>query len=211
MNINLLKRESVGEENRIFLPEAAHRGLKSVEEVLSERRSVREYATEAVSLAELAQLLWSAQGITGEDGLKTTPSAGALYPLEIYAVIAKVEKIAEGIYKYHPATHSLQRIGQGDVRKRLAEAALDQDWVKEAPLVLVIAAVYERITGTYGSRGMRYVHMEVGHAAQNLYLQAGALGLGTVIIGAFNDAMIQQILNLSEFEQPLCLLPVGRK
>jgi SagB-type dehydrogenase family enzyme len=211
LNRNPLKEDSVSEENHIFLPDAAHRGDKSVEEVLFERRSVRDFSPEALSLADLAQLLWSAQGITGEEGLKTTPSAGALYPLEVYAVVAKVKGIPTGFYKYHPATNSLEMIAKGDARKRLAEAALDQTFVKEAPLVLVIAAVYERITGIYGSRGMRYVHMEVGHAAENVYLQAGALGLGTVIVGAFNDAMIQQILDLPEFEQPLCLLPVGRK
>lgn len=168
MTINLLKRDSVSEENHFFLPEAAHHGEKSVEEVLFERRSVRDFSPEAIYLSELAQLLWSAQGITGEEGLKTTPSAGALYPLEVYTVIAKVKGISTGIYKYHPATNSLEKIAKGDGRKRLAKAAFDQTFVKEAPLVLVIAAVYERITGIYGTRGMRYVHMEVGHAAELL-------------------------------------------
>ena len=201
----------MGEEGHFFLPAASHSGVKSVEEALFERRSIREYSPEAISLAELAQLLWSAQGVTGAEGVKAAPSAGALYPLEIYAVIAKVERISEGIYKYHSATNSLERFAKGDVRKKLAEAALDQTCVKEAPLVLVIAAVYERITRKYSSRGIRYVHMEVGHAAENVYLQAGALGLGTVIVGAFDDARIQQILDLPELEKPLCFLPVGRK
>jgi SagB-type dehydrogenase family enzyme len=201
----------VGEESHFLLPAASHSGVKSVEEALFERRSIREYSPEAISLAELAHLLWSAQGVTGAEGVKAAPSAGALYPLEIYAVIAKVEGISEGIYKYHSATNSLERFAKGDVRKQLAEAALDQTCVKEAPLVLVIAAVYERITRKYNSRGIRYVHMEVGHAAENVYLQAGALSLGTVIVGAFDDANIKQILDLPELEQPLCLLPVGRK
>jgi SagB-type dehydrogenase family enzyme len=203
--------DSVGEEGHILLPAASHSGVKSVEEALLERRSIREYSPEAISLAELAQLLWSAQGVTGADGVKAAPSAGALYPLEIYAVIAKVEGISEGIYKYHSATNSLERYAKGDVRKQLAEAALDQTCVKDAPLVLVIAAVYERITRKYSSRGIRYVHMEVGHTAENVYLQAGALSLGTVIVGAFDDASIKQILDLPELEHPLCLLPVGRK
>jgi SagB-type dehydrogenase family enzyme len=201
----------VSEEGYILLPAAAHSGVKSVEEALLERRSIREYLPEAISLAELAQLLWSAQGVTGAEGLKAAPSAGALYPLEVYAVIAKVEGISEGIYKYHSAANSLERFAKGDVRKRLSKAALDQTCVKEAPLVLVIAAVYERTTRKYSSRGIRYVHMEVGHAAENVYLQAGALSLGTVIVGAFDDASIQQVLNLPESEQPLCLLPIGRK
>ena len=166
----------MSKEGYFLLPAASHSGVKSVEEALFERRSIREYSPEAISLAELAQLLWSAQGVTGAEGVKAAPSAGALYPLEIYAVIAKVEGISEGIYKYHSATNSLERYAKGDVRKQLAEAALDQTCVKEAPLVLVIAAVYERITRKYNSRGIRYVHMEVGHAAENVYLQAGALG-----------------------------------
>lgn len=198
-------------EGHILLPAAAPSGVKSVEQVLLERRSIREYSTGAISLAELAQLLWSAQGISGTQGVKTAPSAGALYPLEIYAVIAKVERIAEGFYKYHSATHSLQRLAQGDLRKQLAEAALNQNCVKEAPLVLIITAIYERSTGKYNHRGIRYVHMEVGHVAENVYLQAGALNLGTVMVGAFDDSRMQQILHLPEFEHPLCLLPVGRK
>jgi SagB-type dehydrogenase family enzyme len=122
-----------------------------------------------------------------------------------------VEGITEGICKYYSATHSLERITGGDMRQQLADAALDQTCLKEAPIVLVIAAVYERITGKYGSRGVRYVHMETGHAVENIYLQAEALCLGTVVIGAFDDVRIQQILNLPEYEQPQCLMPVGRK
>ncbi len=199
------------EKGYILLPAPAHSGVKSVEQALFERRSVREYSSGTISLTELSQLLWSAQGITGEEGLKTAPSAGALYPLEVYAVVAHVEGIPKGIYKYHSAANSLARFAEGDLRKQLAGAALDQNFVKEAPLVLVIAAVYERITRKYGSRGLRYVHMEVGHVAQNVCLQAEALGMGTVMVGAFDDARIKQVLDLPELEQPLCLLPVGRK
>ncbi len=195
----------------ILLPAAAHSGVISVEEALFKRRSIREYSLEAILINELTQLLWSAQGITGAGGIRTAPSAGALYPLEIYTVIAKVKEISEGVYKFHSASNALERFVKGDVRKQLAWAALDQKFLQEIPLILIIAAVYERTTLKYRSRGIRYVHMEAGHVAENICLQATALNLGTVIVGAFDDAGVQKILNLPESELPLCLIPVGRK
>jgi SagB-type dehydrogenase family enzyme len=199
------------EEAHILLPDVVHRGVKSVEEALVERRSVREYTPEPISLAELAQLLWAAQGITGADNLRTAPSAGALYPLEVYAVAGKVKGISSGIYKYHPVRHSLVRHLKGDIRGQLAAVALHQSCVKDAAVVLIITAIYDRTTSKYGSRGIRYVDMEVGHAAENVHLQAVALGLGMVMIGAFEDLRVKQILDLPNEEQPLYLLPIGRK
>lgn len=198
-------------EGYILLPTAAHCGVISVEEALLKRRSIREYSPEAIFINELTQILWSAQGITGAGGIRTAPSAGALYPLEIYAVIAKVKEISEGVYKYHAASDALELFVQGDVRKQLAWAALDQKFLEETPLILIIAAVYERTTIKYSSRGIRYVHMEAGHVAENICLQATALNLGTVIVGAFDDAGVHKVLNLPDDELPLCLIPVGRK
>lgn len=200
----------MSEAPHILLPKPIFKGVKSVEEALAERRSVREYTTEPISLAELAQLLWAAQGITGPENLRTAPSAGALYPLEVYAAAGNVEGLASGIYKYRPSTHSLVRYILGDIRGQLTAAALHQTYVKEAPIVLIITAIYERTTGKYGSRGIRYVDMEVGHAAENVHLQAVALGLAMVMIGAFDDLRIKQVLDLPEEEQPLYLLPIGR-
>lgn len=201
----------MGKEDYILLPAVAHSGVKSIEETLLERRSIREYSPEAISSNELAQLLWSAQGITGVGAVRSAPSAGALYPLEIYSVIVNMKEISEGVYKYRSAYHALESLAKGNFRKQLAGAALNQNCVKEAPLVIVIAAVYERTTRKYSSRGIRYVHMEAGHVAENICLQATALNLGTVIVGAFNDTGVQKVLNLPEREHPLCLIPVGRK
>jgi SagB-type dehydrogenase family enzyme len=203
--------QPVGKEGSISLPDPNRQGVKSVEEALAERRSLREYKPGPISLAELGQLLWAAQGITGDGELKTAPSAGALYPLEVYAVVGNVKGLPEGVYRYRPQTHALESVMQADVRSRLAAAALNQAWIEKAPLVIAIAAVYDRTTKKYGDRGVRYVHMEVGHAAENVYLQAGALGLGTVMVGAFDDTRVRKTLNLPKEEQPLCLMPVGRR
>jgi SagB-type dehydrogenase family enzyme len=183
----------------------------SVEEALLRRRSVRTYREEALALAEVAQLLWAAQGITGAGGLRTAPSAGALYPLEILVVAGNVTGLGSGVYRYHPGGHTLTRIRGGDVRKELAGAALGQKAVGEAPAVLAISAVYARTTAKYGERGIRYVHLEAGHSAQNVCLQATSLGLGTVTVGAFDDRKVHEVLGLDPGEEPLYLIPVGRR
>jgi SagB-type dehydrogenase family enzyme len=181
----------------------------SVEEALVERRSERHYRPEPLSVAELAQLLWAAQGITAPDwGGRTAPSAGATYPLEVFAVVGAVEGLAAGLYQYVPDGHSLIHRKGGDLRAELSKAALGQPWVRDAPVVLVIAADYERTTQRYGDRGIRYVHMEVGHVGQNVHLQAEALGLGTVVVGAFSDGWVKRLLEIAE--EPLVLMPVGR-
>lgn len=196
----------------VQLPKPKLDGPVSVEQALLTRRSVREFAAGPLHLEEVAQVLWSAQGITSSSppGLRTAPSAGALYPLEVLLLAGDVEGLAPGIYRYRPHEHALMALVEGDRRSSLAEAALAQDWIAEAACVLVLAAIYARTTGKYGERGERYVHMEVGHVGQNVCLQARALGLGTTMVGAFDDRAVQQLLDLEAEERPLGLLPLGR-
>ena len=193
----------------IILPEPRDSGEISVEEALLERRSVRNYKNEVLTLAEVSQLLWAAQGITHPGGYRTAPSAGALYPLEVYVVAGNVDGLRPGIYKYRPQGHELKKVAEGDVRAELCAAALDQECIEDGAAVLVFAAVYERTTRKYGERGVRYVHMEVGHAAQNVYLQAVSLGLGTVVVGAFDDGGVEKLLQMQDDERALCIMPVG--
>lgn len=189
----------------ITLPAPRLKGVLTLEETLAQRRSLRQFSDTPLTWEELGQLLWAAQGITHPAGLRTAPSAGALYPLEVYAVIP------EGVYHYQPEEHRVTLQAQGDVRTELAAAALRQAPVAEAPAVLVIAAVYARTAQKYGQeRSPRYVHLEAGHAAQNILLQAVALNLGAVPIGAFMDRQVQQVLALPSDQQPLYLIPVGR-
>lgn len=199
-------------ENMIFLPEPQFQGKISVEEALLKRRSIRSYKKEALSLKEISQILWSAQGITEPSfGGRTAPSAGALYPLEIYLVVKNIKELPAGVFKYKAENHSLIKIFEGEISKQLAKTALGQGFIAEAPAVLVVGAVFERTTQKYGQRGLRYVFMEAGHAAQNVYLQAESLGLGTVTIGAFDDEEIKKLLKISENEHPLYIMPVGKK
>jgi len=195
---------------RVALPAPKLDSPVSVEQALRERRSVRRFLEQPLTLAEVGQLLWAAQGITGRGGLRTTPSAGALYPLEAYLVAGNVTGLPTGVYKYDPHRHRLLRVASGDRRAALRGAALGQDCVARAPAVLVLAALPERTTRKYGQRGHRYVHMEAGHAAQNVYLQAFSLNLGTVAVGAFVDRAVKEIVALEDDAEPLYLLPVGR-
>lgn len=194
----------------IPLPAPRLAGPLSVEAALAARRSVRTAAQEPLSLADLGQILWSAQGVTAQArGRKTAPSAGATYPLEVFAVVADVEGLQPGVYQYVQEGHSLWHRKAGDLREDLCEHALGQEWVLYAPVVLVVAAVYERTTARYGDRGIRYVHMEVGHVGQNVHLQVESLNLGTVVIGAFRDEDVKKLLEIEE--EPLYLLPVYHK
>jgi SagB-type dehydrogenase family enzyme len=158
----------------------------------------------------VSKLLWAAQGLTHGEGLRSAPSAGALYPLFVYLLTGEVESLPTGIYKYRPEPHDLVSLTQGDRRKALSTSALNQEWIEDAAAVIAMTAVYERTTGKYGRRGRRYVHMEVGHAAQNVYLQATALGLGTVLVAAFDDDQVQKVLGIPSKERPLGLMPVGQ-
>jgi SagB-type dehydrogenase family enzyme len=195
----------------IKLPEARDEGKISLEKAMRDRRSLRAYARDPLTLAEVSQLLWAAQGVTDREGHRTAPSAGALYPLDLYLVVGNVEGLPRGFYKYRCRQHDLIRVGQEDLRPRLASAALEQECIRKGAAVIVLSAVYGRTTRKYGKRGIRYVHMEVGHVAQNVYLQAISLGLGTVFIGAFNDDEVKEILSLPREEEPLGLMPVGRR
>ena len=194
----------------IRLPGPAQDSKTSIEKALLKRRSVRSFKDSSLTLAEVSQLLWAAQGITSPGGLRTAPSAGALYPLEIYLVAGNVDALPDGVYHYRPVKHELARVIRGDKRTELCAAALGQTSVRNAAAVIVFAAVYERTTVKYGARGVQYVHMETGHAAQNVSLQAVPLHLGTVVIGAFQDAEVRKVLKMPDREQPLYVMPVGR-
>ncbi len=194
----------------ITLPQPEKTGRMSVEEALQGRRSIREYQKQPITLSDISQLLWAAQGVSGS-GRRTAPSAGALYPLEAHVVIGNVTGLSAGVYPYNPRNHELVRIGSGDRRIPLSEAALGQRPVKNAVAVIVLAAAYTRTTAKYGERGIRYVHMEAGHAAQNVLLQAQSLELGSVVIGAFHDEEVRTVAGFSREEAPLYLIPVGRK
>lgn len=186
------------------LPAPAGTGHMSLEECLRRRRSAREFSKRPLTEQQIGQLLWAAQGISSPEGLRTAPSAGALYGLEIYVVTGT------GAYRYAPKTHELERQSEEDLRPALCRAALDQESVLAAGAVFVIAAVYDRLAGKYGDdRSVRYAHFEAGHAAQNLLLQATALGLGSVPMGAFRDEQVRKVLSLPAEESPLYLIPVG--
>lgn len=193
----------------IRLPKPRPASAVSVEEALAKRRSVREFANLGLSLEEAAQILWAAQGITHVEGLRTAPSAGALYPLEIVIAAGAVTNLPAGIYRYQPEHHRLIRVIARDNRAELAAAALRQHWIADAAAIVVIAANYPRTTAKYGRRGERYVHIEAGQTAENVCLQAVALGLGTTVVGAFSDSEVKRLLGLSEAE-PLVLIPVGK-
>jgi len=199
-----------GEQGDVALPAPSLDGEVSVERALASRRSLRAFAREPLPLPAVSQLLWAAQGITHPEGLRTAPSAGALYPLELYLVVGAVSGIGPGVYRYDPRHHRLSLLSPGGVRADGAEAALGQEWIADAPAILVVAAVYERTARKYAERAERYVHIEAGHAAQNVYLEAAALGLGTTLVGAFRDEALTRAIGLPRGSEPLGLLPVGK-
>jgi SagB-type dehydrogenase family enzyme len=204
------QRMSQNEPQIIKLPVPRHTGAMSVEEALIKRRSVRIFQQGPILLAELSQLVWAAQGMTDQRGARTAPSAGALYPLELYVVAGNVEGLPAGIYKYVPGRHELLAVSKGDRRSDLWNVALRQSSLRSAALVLVLSGVYGRTTAKYGERGIRYVHMEAGHAAQNVYLQSAALRFGTVVVGAFHDEDVKKLFKMADGEMPLYIMPVGR-
>ena len=193
----------------IKLPPVLKKGKITLEETLTARRSVRNYKDEPLTLQEVSQLLWACDGKTSEWGGRTSPSAGATYPLEIYVVVGNVEGIEPGLYHYIVENHSLVEVKKGDLRKKLSSVCLNQTMVVEAPVSIVISGIFERTTGRYGERGKRYVFMEVGHCGQNIHLQSEALGLGTVMIGAFDDEGVRKVLGIKEDVFYIC--PVGKK
>ena len=195
----------------VILPEPRHDSDVSIEQSLLRRRSIRSFTREPLTLQEISQLLWAAQGFTDPRGYKTAPSAGALYPLETYVIAGNVQDLSPGVYRYEPKEHQLLRVMDGDLRGELADAALGQSFIKDGSIVIVFTAVYERTTGKYGERGIRYAHIEVGHAGQNVYLQAVSLDLGTVAVGAFSDSEVKKVMGMKNGEYPLYIMSVDRK
>ncbi|OPY25626.1 MAG: Nitroreductase family protein [Methanocella sp. PtaU1.Bin125] len=210
------------EGETIRLPAPSRDSSTSIEQALSGRRSARDYRDEPLSLSDVSQLLWAAQGLSGTEGLRTAPSAGALYPLEVYVVAGNVPDLKPGVYRYVPREHAIVMVADGDKRADLSRVALGQPSVKDAPIDIVIAGVYERTTGKYDTpvsdeltgakypAGVKYVHMEAGHASQNVYLQCESLGLGTVAIGAFSEEGVRNVTGMSGEKRPLYIMPVGR-
>ena len=203
----------------VQLPDPQTGGSLSVEAAMAGRRSRRSFSGEEIKIRDLSQILWAAYGITErfvsahEDrgGFRTAPSAGGLYPLEIYLVAGKVEGLEAGVYRYVPSGHRLTRVMEGDIREELSDAALRQEAVKDAPACLVYSVIYDRNTERYGERGSRrYACMDVGHSAQNVYLQAESLQLGTCAIGAFNDRAVKEIMQLPDREESVYIMPFGK-
>ena len=199
------------------LPPPETDGAISVEKALENRRSHRQYQDIALSMEQVSQILWAAYGITepmpGDDntrgGLRTAPSAGAAYPLEVYLIAGNVDGIEPGVYRYVSEGHKIVRVVAGDVREELSEAALGQRMVKEAPAIIFYSAIFERTRQRYGERGNNYVYIELGHSAQNVYLQAEAMGLGTCAAGAFTESRVIEALKLPANEVPLYIMPIG--
>lgn len=188
----------------ITLDKPDTKGSIPLEQAIANRRSHRQFLSEQLSLTQIGQLCWSAQGCTSCRGYRATPSAGATYPLELIVVSA------DGLFRYLSAKHLLERLRDEDMRSRLALAAWGQEFIGDAPVTLVFAAEFSRTTQRYGQRGIRYVYMEAGHAAQNVHLQAEALGLGSVAVGAFDDASVSKVLSLPEQLAPVYMVVVGK-
>jgi len=199
-------------EEEIKLPLPQLEGKMSVEEALARRRSRRVFKDYSLTIEQVSQILWSAQGITEErNGLRTAPSAAALYPLYIYLVVGKdkVEDLKVGVYHYNPLQHSLTIILEEDQRRELSQACLDENFIEDTPVALIITAEFSRTTNKFGKKGINFVYMEAGHVAQNVYLQVESLGLATVSMGGIREKEISQALNLPEQHIPLYVMPVG--
>lgn len=209
-----------GEENKNFtynstetmqLPDPITDGEMSLEEALTLRRSIRSYSNEPLTIEDISQLLWSAQGVTNERGFRTAPSAGATFPLEMYVVVNNSDVLEQGIYHYNPDKHAIKLVRTGDFADDLRSACMGQSMLSDGSVVLVFGAVFARTMDQYGQRGERYVYNEIGHASQNVHLQAAALGLGTVVIGAYSDDDVEEILDLDSEVRVLYLMPAGKE
>ena len=201
-------------KDKMKLPQPRIEGDVSLERTIKNRRTIRSFTSEHLTQKQFSQLLWAAQGITTDRGyLRAAASAGALYPIDLYAVVGEqgVEGTKAGVYHYEPRGHSLSLVTQGDLRNGVARASLSQMWMARPPLSLVITAEYDRITIKYGNRGVRYAMIEAGHIGQNIFLQAEALGLGAGIVGAFNDEDVARVMGIPRSHEPLLIMPVGYK
>lgn len=197
---------------KIELPREVGFGGLSVDRAIDSRRSEREFKDMPLSLLELSRLLHYAYGITEKrEQLRAAPSAGALYPVEIYPVANNVEGLAQGIYRYFVADHSLALVREGDFRHQMMRHALGEEMMEQASVVLVLSAVFERSAWRYRERAYRYILLEAGHISQNIYLVATALGLGTCAVGAFDDQGYNKIMGLDgKKESVIYLMPVGK-
>jgi len=194
------------------LPDPKLDGDVSLEMTIHQRRTVRSFHSKALTLKQLSQLLWAAQGITEPGGFKrAAPSAGALYPMDIYGAVGEecIEGLNPGVYLYELATHSFSLIQKGDIRRDIAMASLGQMWMSYAPITFVITGEYSRIMSKYGQRGVRYAMIEAGHIGQNIFLQSQAMGLEAGIVGAFEDGKVIQVMGIKSTHEPLLLMPVG--
>jgi len=200
-------------QDRISLPEPDYEGGKSLEEVIYSRKSIRRFNDSPLAIKEISQLMWSAGGVT-VDGItgptRAYPSAGGIYPLEIYLVAGDVVGLAAGVYQYDWRTHSVVLLRKGDFRGALSEASLRQRMVRDAPVSIVITAIFEKTYSRYKERGRnRYVPMDVGHLGQNVHLQAESLGLATVMVGSFSDEDVAEVLGTKQ-GTPVYIMPVGK-
>ena len=189
-------------------------GDVSLERAIKQRRTVRSFADKPLTVGQLSQILWAAQGITDNRGQKrAAPSGGALYPIDVYSVVGKngVRDFAQGVYHYDPSHHSIEKIVDTDARQDVAMASLRQMWMAAAPVILVLTAEYSRITIKYGERGKRYAMIEGGHIGQNIFLQCQALGLCAGIVGAFYDTEVARAVNTQKNHEPLIIMPLGWK
>ena len=231
-SISLYSQQTINNEEKkssdvetISLPSPQFDGNTSVEKALNTRRSTRSFLPEPLTLQQISQILWAAQGITKkvdtpsiywlekyeyQGGYRTAPSAGALFPIEIYIVTGSVQNLFPGVYKYIPKNHSLKKVMDGNIILDVYNTALKQNAIKEAPALLIISSVLERVEAKYEKRAERYVYIEVGAVCENVYLQCSTLGLGTVIIGAFNDDPLKAVLQLPKEENPMGIMPIGK-
>jgi SagB-type dehydrogenase family enzyme len=203
------KEEVVMEGKIVRLPAPDRSGGMSLNEALNQRRSVRSYRNEPLSISQVSQLLWSAQGTNNERGFRTAPSAGATFPLELFVMANNITGMSKGIYHYNPFENTLELYREGDFAGALMRASLSQSMITDAGMVIIFGAIFGRTTQRYDERGIRYVYNEIGHAAQNVHLQVSALNLGTVVIGAYIDEEVEAVLNLDDEIRVLYLMPVG--
>jgi SagB-type dehydrogenase family enzyme len=213
MGIMLFHPSGAPGAEAVKLPPPVKTGGMALAEALQVRRTVRRFASRPLDLTQIAQLLWGAGGASDPRGLRTAPSAGATYPLDLYLVVGerRVKELPAGIYHYQVETHALTSVAPGDARAAVARASLHQSWMAEAPVMVVITGEYRRCSARYGERGVRYTYMESGNISQNLFLAAEALGLGAGIVGAFEDKALAQAVKLPPAHEPLLIMPVGYK
>jgi SagB-type dehydrogenase family enzyme len=203
----------------IALPRPSLDGSVSVEKALATRTTARSYSPASLSLAQVAQILWAGNGNIPTDAVsaatkKVIPSARKTFPIEPYLVCGEgtVEKLPAGVYHYDADRHALKRIIEGDLRKPMSAACKGQSWIAQAPISVIVGAVFKRAEATSGpERGINFGVMEAGNANQNILLQARALGFETNTVGGIRDAELSKALKLPEDVRPIVLVTVGKK